>query len=161
MCSVLKFNSSNSRSGSPKCWRIVGLSGTSREVEIFTVEGYNLTNLSWYRLKGYCAELLWVSSLCSYFAVNHFLDVAVDIFLTQTTKYISEQWMYICTSLCVEKPGGLMLLNHSVERISWSPMSDHHNNPLKMCFTLAAFIQWPGYKYRFVKSNGFTLPLKF
>lgn len=82
MYSVLKFNSSNNRSGSPKCWRIVGLSGTSREVEIFTVEGYNLTNLSWYRLEGCCAELLWVSSLCSCFAVNHFLDVAVGIFLT-------------------------------------------------------------------------------
>lgn len=40
-------------------------------------------------------------------------------------------------------------------------MSNHHNNPLKICFAPAAFIQWPGYMYRFAKLSGFALPLKF
>ena len=70
MCSILKVNSSNSRSGSPKCWGIVGFAGTSKEAEIFAAGGYHLTNLSWFRLEGYCSELLRVSSLGSSFAVS-------------------------------------------------------------------------------------------
>lgn len=81
--------------------------------------------------------------------------------LVQTTEYFAESWMYMCTSLCVKKPAGLMSLNHSIRGVSWSSMSDHHDNPLKMCFDLAAFIQWPGYMDIFVKSNRFILPLKF
>lgn len=82
----------------------------------------------------------------------------------QTTKYFAEQWMYMGRSLCVNKPAELMSLNHSVRRVSWSPMSDHHNDPLKtlkVCFALAAFIQWPGYMDRFAKSNRFSWRLKF
>lgn len=107
--------------------------------------------------------LFWASTgkltLVLFCRFIYLLDVTV-IFssLMQTTECFPQQWMYMHASLCVVKPGGLMSLKHSIERISWSPMSEHHNNPLKMCFTLAAFIQWPGYKYRFVKSNEFPLP---
>lgn len=64
-------------------------------------------------------------------------------------------------NLSMKEPDGLMSLNHSIGGVSCSPMSNHHNNPLKLCFALAAFIQWPGYMYRFVKLNALTLPLKF
>lgn len=82
MCSVLKFNSSNSGSRNPKSWRILGPPGTSTDVEIFTAKGSHLTNLSWHRIEGYCAELLRVSSLFSSFIVNYLSNVAIDVFLT-------------------------------------------------------------------------------
>lgn len=37
--------------------------------------------------------------------------------LVQTTEYFAESWMYMCTSLCVKKPAGLMSLNHSIRGV--------------------------------------------
>lgn len=115
MYSILKFNSSNSRGRNPKSWRILGLAGTSTEVEIFTAERSNETCLSSHRIEGYCAVLLPVSSLCSYFTVNHLSNVAIDGFLTYANYQIFCWTMELHVySICVKKPSGFMSLNRSV-----------------------------------------------
>lgn len=115
--SVLKFNTSNNRGRNLKSWRILGLAGTSTEVEILTAEGSNLTCLSWHRIEGYFAVLLRVNSLCSYFTVNRPSNVAIDGFLTHAKYEIFCWTMGVHVySMCVKKPSGFMSLNRSVGR---------------------------------------------
>lgn len=91
MCSILKVNSSNSISGSPKCWGIVGLAATSKEAEIFAAGGYHLDQLVMVQIGGL---LFWASmgklTLFLFCSFIYPLDVTV-IFssLMQTMRVFS------------------------------------------------------------------------
>lgn len=159
MCSILKFKSGNSKSRCPKSWRILTLAGSRTKVEIFTTQAQDQPVVM--QDEGYRAELLPVSSFCSCPMVNHLSNVAVDIFLTSISYkifFLSNGCTYV--QAYIERACWINSIK-SVGRVSWSPTSYYHNNSLKIRFVLAAFIQWPVYIYRLVKSNGCTLPLRF